>query len=113
MFEKLGIVESQQANIIINGVYGASSKAGGGGGGSTDTFGVVAVLGNNIIICSKWRQDCTNSNIGADCELLHVPPSLQIGNISTATTDTSNTKKCSTDEWESREHVVGDCCRLA
>ncbi|KAL2453922.1 Scarecrow-like protein 6 [Abeliophyllum distichum] len=91
------------SSTLSSSLGGAGSTAG-GGGCSTDTLGVVAVSGNNTNICSKWRQDsttATSSNAGADCELLPVPPSLQIGNISAATTATANTEKCSMDEWES------------
>ncbi|KAL2477970.1 scarecrow-like protein 22 [Forsythia ovata] len=91
------------SSTLSSSLGGAGSTAG-GGGCSTDTLGVVAVSGNTTNICSKWRQDsttATSSNAGADCELLPVPPSLQIGNISAATTATANTEKCSMDEWES------------
>ncbi|KAL2472425.1 GRAS domain-containing protein [Abeliophyllum distichum] len=96
-------MKSQLSNIVVKGVYGADSTAG-AGGGSTDTLGVVAVSRNNTNICFKWRQDSTTAtsfNAGADCELLHVPPSFQVDNISNATTVTTNTEKCLIDEWES------------
>ncbi|XP_022852130.1 scarecrow-like protein 22 isoform X1 [Olea europaea var. sylvestris] len=92
------------SSTLSSSLGGAGSIPGGGGGaGSTDTADVTAVSGNNTNLSSKWRQDstATSSNAGADYEVLPVPPSLQIRNISAITTATPNTEKCSMDEWES------------
>ncbi|KAL6494096.1 hypothetical protein OROGR_032005 [Orobanche gracilis] len=72
-------------------------SAGGGAGASNDTAGVAAVSDANP--SPKWQHDSTtatssNAAVGADPDLLPVPPYLQIGNTA------SVPEKFAMEDWE-------------